>query len=98
MAASARRQRRNEAARPVWWNTPKNVSRPLAVLYLHLGKTGGGSLVQWLLRLAPGFTVRLDYSRSRLFVALHQDLISDLHSPWELNGGRVRVGIPFGVL
>lgn len=30
--------------------------------------------------------------RSRLFVALHQDLISDLHAPWELNGGATRVG------
>ena len=75
----------------MWWNAARNATTPVAVIFFHIGKCGGGSIMQWL-RKSPGFTLRLDYTRSRLFIALHQDLFTDIHAPWELNGGKTRVG------
>ena len=81
----------------VWWNTPtRNITAgPTAVLFFHIGKCGGGSVMQWLMRGNPGFTLRLDHWKSRLFLALHHDLEeSNLKAtPWQLNGGRVATGL-----
>lgn len=69
-----------------WWNTPRNAT-PCAVLFFHIGKTGGGSIVTWLMRQNPRFTLKLDYGRSRLFCVLHADLFTDVNARWQLNGG-----------
>ena len=48
--------------------------------------------MQWLVRRNPHFTLKLDYARSRLFIALHQDLFPHIRATWELGGGAIRVG------
>lgn len=73
----------------LWWNTrPAANQTPIAVLFYHIGKTGGGSIVNYLLRRNPRFNLKLDYSRSRLFIGLHADIFSDSKlAAWSLPGG-----------
>ena len=77
------------AGQSLWWNTrPRANSTPLAVLFVHIGKTGGGSIVNYLLRRNPRFDLKLDYSRSRLFIGLHADIFADSKlALWALPGG-----------
>lgn len=79
------------ALRTPWWNSAaarNTTTRPLAVLFFHIGKTGGGSIMQYLTRHNPRFNLKLDYTRSRLFISLHQDLFArwDLFQEWALGG------------
>ena len=73
-----------------WWNTPRANVTPVAVLFFHINKAGGGSISSWLMRHNPRFTLKLEYFRARLFVSLHQELFPRLGAPWEL--GRAPVG------
>ena len=58
----------------VWWyNSSARVSTPRALIYYHIPKTGGGSIVYWMLRHNPRFSLKLDYTRSHLF----KELITD---------------------
>lgn len=63
----------------VWWyNSSKVFDTPRALIYYHIPKCAGGSIVYWMLRHNPMISLKLDYTRSHLFYGLHYD-------PWKGN-------------
>lgn len=65
----------------VWWyNESIRFNPPTALLFFHIPKCAGGSVVYWMLRRNPRFSLKLDYMRSRLFLSMHADLLGEAHS------------------
>ena len=57
-----------------WWNHTNLFDTPFALLYFHIPKCGGGSVVYWLLRHNPQFSLKLDYVKSKMFFEMHPDI------------------------
>uniref|UniRef100_A0A7S0LV35 Sulfotransferase domain-containing protein n=1 Tax=Coccolithus braarudii TaxID=221442 RepID=A0A7S0LV35_9EUKA len=53
-----------------WRYTPRPGTSPVALLYFHVGKCAGGSVVNWLERQNPRFTMKLAYGMAPLFLGL----------------------------
>lgn len=59
-----------------WWNGTRTFDTPFALLYFHIPKCGGGSVVYWMMRHNQMFSLKLDYTHSKLFMEMHPDIFS----------------------
>lgn len=57
-----------------WWNGTASFETPFALLYFHIPKCGGGSVVYWMMRHNPKFSLKLNYVQSKLFMEMHSDI------------------------
>lgn len=58
-----------------WWNNhTAPASSPRAFLFVHIAKCGGTSITQFMTRHNNYFNLKLDSTRTHLFLGLHSDL------------------------
>mmetsp|Transcript_10037 Transcript_10037/g.31794 ORF Transcript_10037/g.31794 Transcript_10037/m.31794 type:complete len:376 (-) Transcript_10037:126-1253(-) len=67
----------NYAGAP-WWNAYGAKAPPRALIFFHVPKCGGTTVVRWMTRHNPEFTLKLSstMSTARLFLSLHSDIFS----------------------
>jgi len=74
-------------AEPWRYSGPRPGVAPRAVLFFHIHKCGGASVVHWLSRHNPAFTVKLDYRLSEIFLGIHHQhfpRFRKLREKWDL--------------
>ena len=59
-----------------WWNSSNVFEKPFALLYFHVPKCGGASVLYWMLRHNQQFSLKLDYTQSKLFMQMHSDIFA----------------------